>query len=67
MLYSKLSVVICQPMQETQGTQVQSLGQEDPLKYEVAIHCSILAWKVPGTDEEPDKLLSMGPQRVGHD
>ena len=50
-------------MQETQGTQVQSLGWEDPLEEEIAIHSSFLAWKVPWT-EEPGRLQSMGPQRV---
>ena len=38
-------------MQETQGTQVQSLGWEDPLEEEIATHSSILAWKIPGTEE----------------
>ena len=41
-------------------------GGEDPLKKEMATHCSILAWKIPWT-EEPDGLRSMGSQRVGHD
>ena len=45
---------------------VQSLGQEDPLEKEMATHSSILAWKIPWT-EEPDGLQSMGSQRVGHD
>jgi len=40
---------------------VQSLGCEDPLEKELAIHSSILACKVPWT-EEPARLLSMGPQ-----
>ena len=40
-------------------TQVQSVGQEDPLEKEMATHCSILAWKIPWT-EEPDGLQSMG-------
>ena len=47
-------------------TQVGSLGQEDPLEKEMATHSSILAWKIPWT-EEPSKLQSMGSQRVGHD
>ena len=34
-------------MQETQGTQIQSLGGEDPLEEEMATHFSILAWKIP--------------------
>ena len=50
----------------TQETWVQSLGQEDLLKKEMATHSSILAWKIPQT-EEPGKLKSMGSQRVGHD
>ena len=50
------------PMQETQ---VQSLGQEDPLEKEMANHSSILSWKIPWT-VEPSGLQSMGLQRVGH-
>ena len=48
-----------------QETRVQSLGQEDPLRREMATHSSILAWKIPWT-EEPGRLQSMGSQRVGH-
>ena len=44
-------------MQETQDTQVRSLGQEDPLEKEIATHSNILAWKIPWT-EEPGRLLS---------
>ena len=47
-------------------TQVQSLGWEDLLEREMATHSSILAWKIPQT-EEPDGLQSMGSQRVRHD
>ena len=47
-------------------TWVQSLGQEDLLEKEMATHSSILAWKIPWT-EEPGRLQSMGSQRVGHD
>ena len=47
-------------------TQVQFLGWEDPLEKEMAIHSSTLAWKIPW-NEEPDRLQSMGSQRVGHD
>ena len=47
-------------------TRILSLGQEDPLKEEMATHFSILAWKIPWM-EEPGRLLSMGSQRVGHD
>ena len=44
---------------------VQSLGQEDPLEEQMATHFSILAWKIPWT-EEPGGLQSMGLQRVEH-
>ena len=47
-------------------TWVRSLGREDPLGKEMATHSSILAWRVPWT-EEPGGLWSMGSQRVGHD
>ena len=47
-------------------TWVLSLGQEDPLEKGMAIHSSILAWRIPWT-EEPSGLQSMGSQRVGHD
>ena len=49
-----------------QETWVQSLGGEDPLKKEMAAHSSILAWRIPWT-EEPGGLQSTGSQRVGHD
>ena len=51
------------PMRETQ---VRSLGREDPLEKEMAIHSSILAWRIPWT-EELGGLQSTGSQRVGHD
>ena len=47
-------------------TWVQSLGWEDPLEEEMALHSSILAWEIPWT-EEPGKLHSIGLQRVRHD
>ena len=47
-------------------TWVQSLGQEDTLEKEMATHSSILAWEIPWM-EEPGRLQSMGPERVGHD
>ena len=53
-------------MQEMLKTQVQSMGQEDPLGKEMATHSSILAWKIPRT-EEPGVLQPMGSQRMGHD
>ena len=49
-----------------QETRVLSLGWEDPLEKEIATHSSILAWRIPWT-EEPDGPQSMGLQRVGHD
>ena len=53
-------------VQETQEMQVQSLGQEELLEKKMATHSSILAWKIPRT-EEPGGLQSMGSQRGGHD
>ena len=53
-------------MQETKETQVRSLGQEDPLEEEMATHSSILAWRIPWT-EEPGGLQSMRSQRLKHD
>ena len=58
-LYGKESVCI-------QETRVQSLGREDPLEEGMAIHSSILAWRIPWT-EEPSRPQSWGSQRVGHD
>ena len=49
-----------------QETWVRSLRREDPLEKEMATHSSILAWKIPRT-EEPGGLQSMGLQKVGHD
>ena len=46
--------------------QVQSLSQKDPLEEAMATHSSILAWKIPWT-EEPSRLQSMGTQRIKHD
>ena len=54
------------PKQEMQETQVRSLGQEDLQEQEMATQCNILAWKIPWT-EEPDRLQSIGLQRLGHD
>ena len=50
---------------EMQEPQVRSLGQEDPLEKGMANHSSILAWRIPWT-EEPGRLQSMGLQRVGY-
>ena len=56
---------IHQPILKTQEMQVRPLGQDDPLKQEMATLYSVLAWKIPWT-EEPGRLESMGPQTVGH-
>ena len=53
-------------MQETEETHVPSLGQEDPLEEGMATHSSVLAWKLPWT-EEPGGQTSLGSQRIGHD
>ena len=61
------SVVKTLPVkQELQETQVQSLGQEDSLEEGMAIHSSILVWRIPWT-EEPSGLQSIGLQGVKHD
>ena len=50
-------------MQETEDTQVLSLGQEDPLEEGTATHSRILVWRIPWT-EQPGGLQSLGLQRV---
>jgi len=54
------------PVQDTQETQVQSLGLEDPLEEGMATHSSILSWRIPWT-EEPGRLPFIESQRVRHD
>ena len=54
------------PMKDSQESWVQSLGWEDPLEKEIAIHSNILAWEIPWT-EEPGGRHSMGSQRVDCD
>ena len=49
-----------------QETLVRFLGWEDPLEEGMATHSSVLAWRIPRT-EEPGRLQSMGLQRIGHD
>ena len=49
-----------------QKAQVQSLGLEDPLERGMETHSSVLAWRIPWT-EEPGELSSMGLQRMRHD
>ena len=51
---------------EEQKTWARSLGMEDPLEKEMATHSSVLAWRIPWT-EEPGGLQFMGSQRAGHD
>ena len=53
-------------IQEPWEMQVLSLGQEDPLEEDMATHSSILAWRIPCT-EEPGRLQSIGSQKVKHD
>ena len=53
------------PAQETEETRVPSLSREDPLEEGMATHSSILAWRIPWT-EEPGGLQSMGSHRVRH-
>ena len=53
-------------VQKPQETRVQSLGQKDPLEEDMVIHTSILAWRLPWT-EEPGRLQSIGLQRLKHD
>ena len=64
-LHSGLSLVTqtVKNLPTIQETQVQSVGQEDPLNKGMATHSSILALQIPWT-EEPDRLQSMGSQRV---
>jgi len=65
----KSTWILAQTVKHTpamQETQVQSLNQEDPLEKEMATHSSILAWRIPWT-EEPSGLQSMGSQKVRHD
>ena len=65
-LYASLVAQMVKRLPAVQETRVQSLGWEDPLEKEMATHSSILAWKIPWT-EEPGRLQSMGLQRVRHD
>ena len=65
-IWASLVVQLLKNLPATKETQVRSLGQEDPLKKEIATHSSILAWEIPRT-EEPGELQSMGSQRVRHD
>ena len=64
--WASLVVQMVKNLLVKQETQIQSLGQEDALEQEMATHSSILAWKIPWT-EEPGGLQSIGSQRARHD
>ena len=63
--YNVLVAQMVKNLPAMQKTWVLSLGQEDPLEKGMATHSSILAWRLPRT-EEPGRLQTMGSQRVGH-
>ena len=65
-VWASLAAQAVKHLPAIQETWVRSLGREDPLEKEMAIHSSILAWRIPWT-EEPTGLHSMGSQRAGHD
>ena len=62
-IYASLIAQRLKRLPGTRETWVQSLGQEDPLEKEMATHSKTLGWKIPWR-EEPDRLQSMGSQRV---
>ena len=64
--WASLMAQLVKNLPAVQENWVQSLGWEDSLEKGKATHSSILAWKIPWT-EEPCRLQSMGSQRVGHD
>ena len=64
-IWASLVAQVVKNLAAMQETRVPSLGQEDPLEKERATHSSILAWRIPRT-EEPGGLQSMGSQRVRH-
>ena len=67
-LYQYVQAIVKKPLARAGDARdvVRSLGREGPLEEGMATHCSILAWRIPWT-EEPDGQQSMGSQRVGHD
>ena len=68
-MHSYLTSLVAQMVKHLptmEETRVRSLGWEDPLVKDMVTHFSMLAWKIPWT-EEPGWLQSMGSQRVGHD
>ena len=64
--WASLVVQLVKNLPAVQETRVRFLGWEDLLEKEMATHSSILAWRIPWT-EEPGRLQSMGSHRVGHD
>ena len=62
---ASLAVQIVKCLPAMWETQLRSLGWEDPVEKEMGIHSSTLAWKIPWT-KDPDRLQSMGLQRVRH-
>ena len=68
LIYSWTSLVaqMVKRLSTIRETWVRSLGRDDSLEKEMATHSSNIAWKIPWT-EDPGRLQSMGPQRVGHD
>ena len=65
-IWTSLVAQVVKNLPAMQETQVRSLGWEDPLEKGIAIHSSILAWRIPWT-EEPGKVQSMESQRFRHD
>ena len=65
MCHTSLVAQMVKRLPKMRETWIRSLDGEDPLEKEMATHSSILAWKIPWT-EEPGGLQSMGLQRVGH-
>ena len=59
-----MAQMVMQGLLVIQEIQIQSLGQENPLEKGMATHSSILAWRIPWT-EEPGRLQFMGSQRIG--
>ena len=64
-MWASLVTQVVKNLPAMQETRVQSLGWEDPLEKEMATHSSILAWRIPWT-EEPGGLQSKESQRIGH-
>ena len=65
-IWTSLVAHVVKNLPAMQKTQIQSLSQEVSLENGMATHSSILAWRIPWT-EEPGRLQSIGSQKVGHD